>query len=88
MISLKPAVYALCAMTSLFCAILLARGYRRNRSGLLLYTALCFAGLALNNVVVYIDLVVLPETDLTVLRHAIALISVAVLIYGFVWELD
>jgi hypothetical protein len=84
----KPLVYALCALTALLCAVLMARGYLRNPSRLLLYSALCFAGLALNNILMFADLIVFPESDLSILRHTVALVALAVLIYGFVWELD
>jgi hypothetical protein len=49
---------------------------------------LCFAGLALNNILMFADLIVFPESDLSILRHTVALVALAVLIYGFVWELD
>ena len=43
-------VYALCALTSLACAVLLLRAYRRSWARLLFWSGLCFVGLALNNV--------------------------------------
>lgn len=79
-------VYALCALTSLACAVLLLRGYARSRVRLLLWSGICFAGLALNNIVVFIDVRVLPDTDLSLVRTIPALIGIAVLIYGLVWE--
>jgi hypothetical protein len=79
-------VYALCALTSLVCAILLLRGYRRSRSRLLLWSGLCFAFLALNNIILVIDVRILPERDLSVARSLPALIGIALLVYGLVWE--
>jgi len=79
-------VYALCALTSVACAVLLLRGYARTRVRLLLWSGLCFAGLALNNIVLFIDVRVLPETDLSVVRTIPAVIGIAILIYGLVWE--
>jgi heme/copper-type cytochrome/quinol oxidase subunit 4 len=79
-------VYALCALTSIACAVLLLRGYRRSRVRLLLWSGLCFVGLALNNVVLFIDLRVLPETDLSLVRTLPAIAGVMILIYGLVWE--
>lgn len=79
-------VYALCALTSLLCALLLARGYRRSRARLLLWSSLCFAGLALNNVLLFIDLRVVPAVDLSVWRSLPALAGLLVLVYGLVWD--
>ena len=47
---MAEAVYLLCAVTSLVCAGLLVRSYRRSRMKLILWTSLCFMGLAINNV--------------------------------------
>lgn len=80
------AIYVLCALTSLACALLLLRGYLRNRVPLLLWCALCFFGLALNNTLLFIDLRVVPEMDLSVWRSIPALAGVAFLIYGLVWK--
>jgi hypothetical protein len=80
-------VYALCALTSLACAVLLFRGYRQTRVRLLLWSALCFTGLCLNNVLLVIDVRV-PAIDLSVWRTLPALLGVALLVYGLVWETD
>jgi hypothetical protein len=82
------AVYLLCLLTSLLCAVLLARSYLRSRTSLLLWTALCFAGLAFNNLFLFVDVVVLPDIDLLPLRHLSTLAALAVLLYGFVWEAE
>jgi heme/copper-type cytochrome/quinol oxidase subunit 4 len=66
--------------------VLLLRGYFRSRVRLLLWSGLCFAGLALNNVVLFIDLRVLPETDLSLVRTLPAVAGVMILVYGLVWE--
>jgi hypothetical protein len=79
-------VYLLCALTSLTCATLLVRSYRRTRTRLLLWSSLCFAGLALNNVLLFVDLVVAPATDLSLLRAGVALAAVLTLLYGLIWE--
>jgi hypothetical protein len=79
-------VYALCALTSLACAVLLLRGYARNRVRLLLWSGLCFAGLALNNIILLIDMRVVPDIDLSVWRTLPALAGIVILLYGLVWE--
>jgi hypothetical protein len=86
---LKPAVYLLCFATSLVCLILLARSYARSRMRLLLWSALCFVFLALNNLLLFVDVVVFPvEVDLLPYRQLTSLIAVGVLLYGFIWEAD
>jgi hypothetical protein len=79
-------VYALCALTSLACAVLLLRGYFASRARLLLWSGLCFAGLAANNVLLLIDKRVVPTLDLSLWRSLPALAGVALLLYGLVWE--
>jgi hypothetical protein len=86
---LKPAVYLLCIATSLVCLVLLARSYARTRMRLLLWSALCFVFLALNNLLLFVDVIVLPvEVDLLPYRQLSSLIGVGVLLYGFIWEAD
>ena len=82
------AIYALCAAASALCALLLWRAYRASRSPLLFWSCLCFMGLALNNLLLLVDLVLLPEAiDLAVTRGLVGLTALSVLIYGLVWEL-
>lgn len=79
-------VYVLCAFTSLLCAGLLLRSYRHSGSRLLFWSSLCFVGLALNNVLLFVDLVLVPTMDMSVLRGTVALASLLVLLYGLIWE--
>jgi hypothetical protein len=79
-------VYILCALTSLFCAILLWRSYRRNRTRLLMWSTLCFVGLVVNNVLLVIDLMIVPHIDLALVRIGTALISLLLLLFGMIWE--
>lgn len=79
-------VYALCAVTSLLAALLLWRGYRQTGGRLLLWSGLCFLGLTINNVLVFVDLVMQPERDLLVWRNVPALAGMILLIYGLIWD--
>lgn len=81
-------VYVLCALTSLACAVLLFRGFRASGARLLLWSAVCFAGLTLNNMLLFVDFRVLPQTDLSLWRTLPALLGVAILVYGLVWEVE
>jgi hypothetical protein len=79
-------VYLLCALTSVFCAGLLIRNYRRSRVGLLLWSSFCFVGLALNNVLLFLDLIVIPQSDLSMWRTAAAVAGMALMAFGLIWE--
>lgn len=79
-------VYGLCMITSILCALLLMRGYRQSRTRLLFWSALCFAGLALNSALLMVDLYIVPETDLFYLRTGVALLAITALLYGLIWE--
>ena len=79
-------VYGLCALTSIACAALLLRGYATSKVRLLLWGGLCFAGLAINNVLLFIDLGLVPTVDLSVWRSLPALEGLILLIYGLVWD--
>jgi hypothetical protein len=79
-------VYILCALTSLTCTLLLFRSYARRPVRLLLWSGLCFLGLTLNNILLVIDLTVLPEVDLSLLRSLPAVIGVGLLIFGLIWD--
>jgi hypothetical protein len=80
------AVYVLCVLTSAFCAALLAREYRRHGHRLLLWSALSFLGWALNNALVFLDLVVFPGVDLSLARAGAALAAISLLLYGLIWD--
>jgi hypothetical protein len=79
-------VYLLCAATSLLCAALLLRSYLRNRTRLLFWSTLCFVGLALNNILLFVDLVVVPHMDLSLWRSGVALAGILLLLISLVWE--
>lgn len=83
---LAALVFVLCTLTALGCAALLLRAYGRTRTRLLLWSGICFAGLAVNNALVFVDLVVFPEVSLIWLRASVAVLSLLVLIAGLVWE--
>jgi hypothetical protein len=84
---MEQTAYILCAVAALACSLLLWRGYSRRRVRLLLWCSLFFLALTLENVILFIDVVLLgPDTDLSLLRHSVALIGVMLLLYGLAWE--
>ncbi len=87
-VSFPAAVYILCTLTSGACAYLLARNYWRTGTRLLMWSALCFSLLALNNAVVFLDALVIHDVDLAIPRLTLSLAAVAVLLFGFIWDLE
>lgn len=82
------AVYLLCFATSSACAWLLARNYARTRARLLLWSALCFTFLAVNNLLVIFDLLLIREVSFQIARLITSLLAVGVLLFGFIWDLE
>jgi len=83
-----PAVYLLGSATTLVCAVLLLRGYFRSGTRLLVWSAVCFFGLAISNLLIFIDLRLFPEVDLYFWRLFTAALAMMALLYGLIWEGD
>lgn len=83
-----PAIYSLCTLTALLCAYLLLRGYAQSKVHLLLWSGLCFVGLAASNLMLVLDRLVYPDVDLTVYRLLLALVGMTLLVVGLIWERD
>ena len=79
-------VYGLCTLLSLACALLLLRSYRRNGVRLLLWSGLCFIGLCVNNALLFADIIVLPQYNLSVARTIPAILALSLLCYGLIWD--
>ena len=84
---MAAAVYLLGMFVALACGVLLARGFKRSRQRLLLWSSICFLGLALSGALTFLDLSLLPPAiDLHLLRRAVTAVSMLVLLYGLVWD--
>jgi hypothetical protein len=83
---MAEAVYLLCAATSMACAALLLMGYQRQHSRLLLWSSLCFISLAANNTLLFLDLMVVVDADLSIWRGVTTLIGVGFLLFGLIWD--
>ena len=79
-------VYLLCALASVACMVLLGRAWRRTGARLLLWSAICFVGLAINNLLLFIDLVLLPGIDLSLPRALANFAGVTALVVALIWE--
>lgn len=80
------AVYVLCALTALGCALLLARAWLRAGTPLLLWCAVGFAALAVTNVLLVVDLVLVRSVDLRLTRNLLTLAGLAVILHGLLRE--
>ena len=85
---LPSAVYFLCCLASLVALWLVYRSYRVAPTRFMLWSTLAFVALAVNNVLLFVDVVLLPDISLLPLRHAVALIAAGLLLYGFIWEAE
>ncbi len=83
---MSAAIYTLCALTSLACAVFLLRAYARARHRLLFWSGLCFVMFTLSNVLNIFDRYLVPNVDLAPWRLATALIAVGLLLFGLIWE--
>lgn len=79
-------VYLLCALTAFGCTLLLSRAFSRSGSRLLFWSAICFACFTVNNALIAVDLVVLPEVDLSTLRLLVTLLGNALLLGSLISE--
>jgi hypothetical protein len=84
--TVKIVLYLLATITCLGCTVLLYREFQQRRHRLLLWSALCFVGLSISNLLMFVDLVILPETDLRAWRLVANLGGMLFLLYGFIWE--
>jgi hypothetical protein len=84
---LAPIVYILCALTSITCTVLLLRSFSRTKAPLLFWSGLCFLGLAIDNSLMFYDLMIIPQFDISTFRNSISLLGVSCLIYGLVMEM-
>jgi hypothetical protein len=85
---MAPLFYALCMLTAALCAVLLLRSYFRSRYRLLLWGGICFCGLTLNNALLVVDKLLLPNLNLYTLRLVLALVAMVVMLYGVIWDAE
>ena len=79
------AIYLIEAAVNVLCAVLLISGYRKSQTRLLFWSGLCFAGLAVESGLAFVDLVLFPAVDLYLLRLGTSVIAMAMLLFGLIW---
>jgi hypothetical protein len=86
---LANAIYILCTLTSLLCAILLLSRYRQTGVRILLWSGLCFVGLMVNNILLFVDKVIYADTEIAWMvtaRSLAAVVGLSLLLFGLVWD--
>ena len=83
---MSGSVYLLSAATSCLAAAMLLRGYWKSGVRLLFWSGLCFVGLTVDNIALYVDLIVVPDLDISVWRRLPGLIAMGLLLYGLIWD--
>jgi hypothetical protein len=82
------AIYLLCALTALTAFVLLLRGWRATRASMLLWSALCFAGLTASNFLLVADKLLFPDINLLTVRLFVSLAAMLCLLFGLIWGDD
>lgn len=89
---MPEAVYLLCALTSAACAALLIRQHRlvrtKRRGGLLVWSSICFSGLAASTAMLFIELVLFSSVNLSLIPAALGAAAPLALVVGLIWETD
>ena len=73
-------------LTTLLCAGFLLRAWQNVRKRLLLWSGLCFLGLAVSNALRIADLRIFLAADLYTYRLSASAIAMCLLLWGLVWE--
>lgn len=83
-------VYVLCAVMSILSVMALFRGYRRSQSHLLLWSCLSFGLLAVNNLLLFYDMIIIPTVDVSgpYWRNLLSAAAGSVLLFGLIWEIS
>ena len=80
------ALDVLTLLTTLLCAGFLLRAYQNVRKRLLLWSGLCFVGLAISNALRIADLRIFLSLDLYTYRLGTTAVAMSLLLWGLVWE--
>ena len=84
--SLNVVVLVATIVLSVACTVLLAYSYATRGSRLLLWCALFFVCLTLNNVLLFFNMAVVPHLDLRLYRFASAAAGLLFVLYGLIYE--
>lgn len=83
---MSAALYIFTSLITLVCAVLLLRAYFRVRRNLLLWSGLCFLVLTVDYLLVWADLVLIPDSEWYTSRLVTTTIAMVLLLVGLVWE--
>jgi hypothetical protein len=81
-------VYILCALISALCTYLLWKRYRLSRNSLLFWSAVCFFGFFVSNIMLVLNNIIFPDINLRLLRLSPILLGLLALIYGLIFKVE
>ncbi len=81
---MAQAIYILAAGMCLLCTVLLLRQWAATRLKLLFWSGICFLTLSVANVLLFVDLVLVPHVDLAIYRLVVTLLAIIFMLYGLV----
>lgn len=81
-------VYMFCFITCAICAGLLVRSWFKTRTRLILWIAISFVLLAVNNFFLFADTTLALDVDLSPFRVISGVVAVSILIFGLIWEAE
>lgn len=80
-------VYLLCALTSLLCAVMLFKAFKKSQFRLLFWSSMGFTGFFISNILLIVDVLVFPDVTYIIhFRSIPAVIGMVVMIYGLIME--
>lgn len=83
---MEGGIYVLCALTAAGSSCCLLRGFVRSGSRLLLWCGIFFGTLGLENILLFVDFILVPEFDLSLIRRIVPLVGVLLLLYGLIFD--
>lgn len=83
---LPGSIYILCTLLSGGCSYLLFKAFREKKFKILFWSSCGFLGFSINNLMLFIDLIVINSADLSVWRTIPALVGVVTLLYGLITD--
>ncbi|MGE3177202.1 MAG: DUF5985 family protein [Vicinamibacterales bacterium] len=81
-------VYILCTLTSSLVALLLLREHWQTASRLLFWGAMSFVAMSASNALVLVDLVILPDVNLALVRASTFCLATVLFLVGIMKDVD
>ena len=77
-------IYLACAALYLLCTVLLLKRWTQTKLSLLFWSGICFLTLTAANVLLFIDRIIVPKTDLAIYRNGATLLAIIFMLWGLI----